>query len=119
MIKAVLISRVDREDLWVCDGLAIALPETRWSDTYEEAITHILSVEGNKDKIVKHILDECTLTDLFNEEYDSGDDEADEVQPKYTVTFAGYRSYGFVVEITTEDEQTFEIYRQLDSIDIL
>ncbi len=61
--NAILFSKVDREDAWVCGGIVFKVSNT---NTYEEAYNEIKNKLEQPD-LVNHIVeDRCLLDDLFD-----------------------------------------------------
>ena len=61
--NAILFSKVDREDAWVCGGIVFKVSNT---NTYEEAYNEIKNKLEQHD-LVNHIVeDRCLLDDLFD-----------------------------------------------------
>jgi hypothetical protein len=61
--NAILFSKVDREDAWVCGGIVFKVSNT---NTYEEAYNEIKNKLEQQD-LVNHIVeDRCLMDDLFD-----------------------------------------------------
>lgn len=61
--NAILFSKVDREDAWVCGGIVFKVSNT---NTYEEAYKEIKN-KIEEPELVSHIIeDRCLLDDLFD-----------------------------------------------------
>ena len=61
--NAILFSKVDREDAWVCGGIVFKVSNT---NIYEEAYNEIKNKLEQSD-LVSHIVeDRCLLDDLFD-----------------------------------------------------
>lgn len=115
-MKALLISKIDREDGWVNDGLVCPVENC---DTYQEAIDYLLSDEDRKNSIVNHFLSNRGLIDsLF---------EYEEPYPPYKVIFVGYSGYKFQIEVELTNEEDQDRFADqelilsfsLDFVDIL
>ena len=61
--NAILFSKVDREDAWVCGGIVFKVSNT---NTYEEAYNEIKNKLEQPDLISYIVEDECLLDDLFD-----------------------------------------------------
>jgi|SanBayMetagenome_1026888.scaffolds.fasta_scaffold04994_5 hypothetical protein len=62
-VNAILFSKIDVEDSWVCGGMVFKVSNT---NTYEEAYNEIKS-KLEQPELVNHIIeDRCLLNDLFN-----------------------------------------------------
>jgi hypothetical protein len=63
--NAILFSKIDREDFWVCAGMVFRV---FYADTYEGAyneVKHLLE----SPEIVEHVVEErCLLCDLFDDD---------------------------------------------------
>jgi len=61
--NAILFSKIDREDAWVCGGLVFKVNNT---DTYEDSYNEIKS-KLETDEVINHVIeDRCLLDDLFD-----------------------------------------------------
>lgn len=61
--NAILFSKVDREDAWVCGGLVFKVQNT---NTYEDSYNEIKS-KLETYKVIKHVIENrCLLDDLFD-----------------------------------------------------
>jgi hypothetical protein len=60
--NAILFSRIDREDAWVCGGLVFKVQNTRaYEDSYNEVKSKL-----ETDEVVNHVIeDRCLLSNLF------------------------------------------------------
>lgn len=65
MKNAILFSKIDREDGWVCGGLAFTVKNTA---TYEDAYDEIKDKLESPDLIASIVEDRCLLCDLFHED---------------------------------------------------
>ena len=61
--NAILFSKVDREDAWVCGGIVFKVSNT---NTYEEAYNEIKNKLEQPDLISYIVEDECLLDDFFD-----------------------------------------------------
>ena len=61
--NAILFSKIDTEDSWVCNGLVFKVENT---NTYEDSYNEIKSKLEAKGVINHVIEDRCLLDDLFN-----------------------------------------------------
>jgi len=62
-MNAILFSKVDPEDYWVCGGLVFKVQNTL---TYEESYNEIKS-KLESSEVINHLIeDRCLLDDLFN-----------------------------------------------------
>lgn len=61
--NAILFSKVDREDAWVCGGIVFKVSNT---NTYEEAYNEIKNKLEQPDLISHIVEDRCLLDDLFD-----------------------------------------------------
>lgn len=61
--NAILFSKVDREDAWVCGGIVFKVSNT---NTYEEAYNEIKNKLEQPDLIGHIVEDRCLLDDLFD-----------------------------------------------------
>lgn len=60
--NAILFSKIDREDGWVCGGLVFKVENT---NTYEDSYNEIKS-KLETEEVINHIIeDRCLLGDLF------------------------------------------------------
>lgn len=61
--NAILFSKVDREDYWVCGGLVFKVKNT---ETYEDAYNEIKH-KLEADEVINYFIeDRCLLDDLFD-----------------------------------------------------
>lgn len=61
--NAILFSKIDREDAWVCGGLVFKVENTR---TYEDSYNEI-KAKLETDEVINHVIeDRCLLDDLFD-----------------------------------------------------
>lgn len=63
--NAILFSRLDREDFWVCGGLVFKVQNTA---TYEDAYNEIKHLLESPELIEYIIIDNCLKDDLFEED---------------------------------------------------
>jgi hypothetical protein len=61
--NAILFSKIDREDCWVCNGLVFKVENT---STYKDSYNEIKSKLETKEVINHVIEDRCLLDDLFD-----------------------------------------------------
>lgn len=94
MKKAILFSDVDREDGWVCGGMAFSVSSVTYPDAYNE-----LKAKLESKEIVDLVIENrCLLSDLFN-----GD-----TSYRFTKTTFTYRlTYHFVNSVGDEVECKF------------
>jgi hypothetical protein len=103
MGKFLLISRIDREDGWVCDGMILPVSD-HVPDNYEDTVKWAIEVYG-PEKFTDRIL----TTEVLKEVVDDN--------VAYEVTFVGYRNWGFEIEIAIENGAEFILHRQLDFVE--
>ena len=65
MKNAILFSKVDREDFWICGGLVFKVSNTKtYIDAYNE-IKHLLETKEIVEQVIE---DNCLLCDLFKDD---------------------------------------------------
>jgi hypothetical protein len=61
--NAILFSKIDREDAWVCGGLVFKVENT---DNYEASYNEI-KAKLESEEVINHVIeDRCLLDDLFD-----------------------------------------------------
>ncbi len=101
--NAILFSKVDREDYWVCGGIVFKVENT---GTYEDAYNEI------KDKLetpemIKHIIeDRCLVDDLFD-----GDESYKFIRTEW--------KYGLYFVFENDEEEILEYRMSADFVWVL